>query len=72
MDGISLSTATGELIKELQDEFGIGQKKARTLLANCLLRTLVQQEIFNMADYIMEKEKRRHYQEGTAMAKDAF
>lgn len=58
MDGIGLGAATGCIIEELQMEYGIGQKKARTLLANCLMRNLVQEEIYNMADYIMEQEKR--------------
>lgn len=72
MDGINLSTATGNIIQELQDQFNIGEKKARLLLSNCLMRNLVQEEIYNMADYIMEQEKRWHYHEGTAMAKDAL
>lgn len=72
MDGINLSTATRNIIQELQDQFNIGEKKARLLLSNCLMRNLVQEEIYNMADYIMEQEKRWHYQEGTAMAKDAL
>lgn len=58
MDGINLSTATGNIIQELQDQFNIGEKKARLLLSNCLMRNLVQEEIYNMADYIMEQEKR--------------
>lgn len=58
MEGISLSTATGNIIQELQDQFNIGEKKARLLLSNCLMRNLVQEEIYNMADYIMEQEKR--------------
>lgn len=58
MEGISLSTATGNIIQELREEYRIGEKKARLLLASCLMRNLVQEEIYNMADYIMEQEKR--------------
>ena len=65
MDGIGLGAATGCLIEELQMEYGIGQKKARTLLANVLLRYVVRKEIYNMAAYIMEQEKEGGDEHGT-------
>ena len=59
MDGISLSTATGAIVDDLAAEYGIGKKRARILLANCLLRTMVQTDIYNMADHIMQQEEKR-------------
>ena len=50
---VTMELATDYLVLQLMERYGIGKITARRLLANILLRNVVEEEIYNMGDYIM-------------------
>lgn len=49
----TMELATDYLVIQLMERYGIGKITARKLLADILLRNVVEEEIYLMGDYIM-------------------
>ena len=53
---VTMELATDYLVIQLIERYGIGKITARKLLANILLRNVVEEEIYSMGDYIMGRD----------------